>query len=104
MSTTIAHNKIPMQMLAYREVVVIDGETAYLQNVNIMFGRKIIKKIRFQPGEKPYSKGMGKEIAVNYLRKLFDEKEQNRKQNPTAESEANHKAAKNLFNELGIQI
>jgi hypothetical protein len=106
--TTIAFEKVPLSGLSYREVVIEDNDRFYLENVNILIGRKIIKKIRFKPGEKPYVTGMGKDIAIQYLRDtLIDEKNQNDQKSDSKKyekvnEEAAMKAASDLFTEIGL--
>jgi hypothetical protein len=107
--TAIAKAKEPLGILSYREVVInINGEY-YLENVNVLFGNKILKKIRFNPGEKIYKQGMGEKIAKNYLEKIFAntrEKDKNRNKTKKNKSDINEaakqKAAANLFGDLGL--
>lgn len=106
--TTIACKKVSLETLAYREVISVDKDNFYLDNVNILLGRKIIKKIRFQPGEKPYEKGMGKDIAIQYLRDTLssgnnkNNKESENQNDEKVNPEAACKAAKDLFTEIGL--
>ena len=107
--TTIVCSKIPLKSFAFREVVTMDEGNLYLENVNVLFGTKIIKKIRFAEGEKPYVKGMGKEIAIDYLKNMFVKYIKDEKPNEkTIKTKVNHRAAdktaKNLFSEIGITI
>jgi len=106
----IAVTKEPLNSLFYREVVVnIRGEY-YLENVNVLFGNKILTKIRFKPGEKPYKKGMGKEVVEHYLDQLFDEvfkgsksQEKKSRQKKTRVNEsAKQKAAGTILKDLGL--
>jgi hypothetical protein len=108
--TAIATTKEPIALISYREVVINIEGTYYLENVNVLFGNKIITKIRFRPGEKLYKKGMGKEIAEQYLDKHFTKErgknkreEQNAgRKKPAVSKAAKQKAAGNLFNDLGL--
>jgi len=106
-STIIACNKTPLDTLTYREVITIINGVNYLLNVNILLGRRIIKKIRFEPGEKPYNKGMGKEIALTYLKNTFDtikKQEDLKTAHSNINCEAADKAAKDLFSEIDLNI
>ena len=104
--TTIACKKIPLGLISYQEVIVVEDEQSYLSNLNVIFGRKIIKKIRFEPGEKPYIKDIGKEIAVQFLKKrLYAEKEKKaseEKKYKKVNHEAVNEAARDLFSQLGL--
>ena len=65
-----------------------------------------MSKIRYETGEKPYKKGMGKQIALDYLKEVLkNTNEKKRKQKtskPKVNKEAANKAASDLFEEIGI--
>jgi hypothetical protein len=105
----IACVKEPLEVFAYREVIVKHGEKFYLENVNVLFGRKILEKIRFEPGEKLYEKGMGEKIALQYLEDLFENNKSKRNKNKKSaekktkiNKKASVKAAADIFNSMGL--
>ena len=100
--TAIACTKVPLEIFAFREVVTLYDGSLFLENVNVLFGDKIIKKIRFAQGEKPYVKGMGKEIAIKYLKSVLEKNKQKSTVSSTVNKTAATKAAKDLFSNLGI--
>jgi hypothetical protein len=99
--TSIAGMKVPLNLIAYREVITLDCDKYYLNNVNILLGRKVIKKIRFKDREKPYISGMGKDIAIQYLKEQLTEVKKGKKPKTTSKIVV-EKAAENLFEELGL--
>ncbi len=104
--TIIATKKTQIDLLSYQEVAAFEGDNFYLTNVNILLGRKIVKKIRFAENERPYVKGMGKDIAIEYLKECFSSKKRKqkskKKKQETVNNIAANEAAKNLFSELGL--
>ena len=104
-TTTIACAKVPLNLIAYREVIALDNDKYYLCNVNILIGRKIIKKIRFEDQEKPYIRGMGKDIAMQYLKEQLTDINKEKKPKPGRKAKSKivvEKVAKDLFAELGL--
>lgn len=106
----IACVKEPLETFSYREVIVNYNGKFYLENVNVLFGSKILEKIRFTPGKKPYSKGMGKEIALRYLEEVFSnhKKAKSSKNKKTTgkkikvNKKATQKAAEDIFSSMGL--
>jgi len=104
--TTIAQEEIPLNIFSYREVISMYKDKYYLNNVNILLGKQIIKKIRFEEQEKPYNIGMGKQIAIRYLKEqLCDRKEKERRTRSKAKRPSKkviENAAINLIADLGL--
>ena len=103
----VAGKIIPLEFFYYREVLMVEKGNIFLQNVNIIFNSKIIKKVRFGTYEMPYTEGMGKEIAIDYLKGVYNKKnDKTRKKRKTSASnvhkDAIDKVVKDLFSELGI--
>ena len=71
---TIACKIETFDSISYREVIRYYRDAYYLVNVNIILGNKVVKKIRFEEGERKYSKGIGKKICETYLEEKLRKK------------------------------
>ena len=107
MKTALALNSIVLVSISYKEVIVYENGSCYLENVNIIFKNKIVKKIRFEVGEKLYEEAIGKDIAEEYLYNLINKKEETpivkkRAKRKPRNSKAKNKAAMDLMSDLGL--
>jgi len=106
MKTVLALNKEIFGGIKYREVIAYEKGKAYLENINIILNDKIVKKLRYEIGEIPYKRFIGKELMSEYLLSVIvkNSKEETKKgrTKKNVNRKAHNKAAVNLMNELGL--
>ena len=110
MKTLLALNAIKLGSLSFREVVAYENGECYLDNVNIILNNKIIKKLRYEAGEKPYVESMGKSLVEDYFLSLIqnddgvsvDKKKKRKSKVVKGNKKVRAKAAVDLMKEFGL--
>ncbi|RLD43962.1 MAG: hypothetical protein DRI86_08675 [Bacteroidetes bacterium] len=107
MKTVLALNSVVLGSISYREVLVYENGLCYLENVNVLINNKIVKKVRFEYGEKIYEESLGKEIVEEYIFDLISNAEEKpnvkkRKKRKATNKKSKNKAAMDLMSELGL--
>ena len=100
----IACEKIPLGRLFFQEVISITEDGRDLVNLNIILDNKIVHKIRFENDEQQYEIGVGEKIALEFINSKLSSKEKKRKTPSKVNKTAANNAAKNLFNNMGLDI